>query len=118
MILVPLMSCGDVIFTFWYLRTLQKKGVPNVHNRELNPLGKLLFKKLGIGRLSFFISIIYTQLLIITLGIITPTFIFVMFGVLYCVVTYHYAIYKEIKMFDKDKRYWAFVKYKLKKVGR
>lgn len=111
--IVPLMSIVDVAFTLWFLNRLKDKGIKNYCNREINPIGRYIFKKLGVGKLSAFVIIIYIQTFIIVLSIIYPMFIFIMYGALFTILSYHYNIYKEYNKFKNDKYYWKLVKHKL-----
>ena len=116
-IIACVMSIIDCTFTYWYLRKLVSKGMPNVHGRELNPLARFYMKRLGFGWVSLVISITSAQLILWVCFSIFPQFGLMMYGALSAVFVYHLAIYKEVKKFDNDKKYWLLVKYKLSKAG-
>ena len=115
-IVIVLLSLIDISFTFWYLRNLISHGVKNVHNRELNPIGRWLFRTFGYGPMSFLIMFTYVQVLIYVVSSLTPIFYFCMMGTYLIVMMYHYGIYKELEFFKDDKRYWSFVRWKLKRL--
>jgi len=114
-VLASIMSLIDCYFTYWYLRKLDSKGMPKVHSREINPLARLYMKKFGIGAISLYISALSAQIIIWSVYSVMPQFGFMMYGTLIAVFMYHFAIYRELKKFGNDKKYWSLVKYKMTK---